>query len=130
MGFSILQTAYTISVFKFQITHNSPIRLKSQDLKCLIEENLVLNQVYSLSQKKIYIYPSKKDIYVQILQELQSLVKMVEDKTSYIKELEKKFDCLMVLVKKREKLVEIATKKMETMASRLTVLAVTFSRSS
>ena len=59
------------------------------------------------------------------MQELQSLAKTVEDQTSYIKELEKKVDCLTVLVKKGEKPAEVATKKMETMASRLTALAAT-----
>lgn len=60
------------------------------------------------------------------MQELQLLAKTVKDQTSYIKELEKKFDCSMVLVKKRKKSAKIVIKKMETIASGLTVLVVTY----
>lgn len=110
-GFSTPKTSYTTP-------QKSSVQLRSQCLKRPADESLTRVQVCSPSRGCI-----EKDACVQIFQELQSLAKTVQDQTSYIKELEKKVDYLTVLVKKREKPAEVATKKMETMASRLTALA-------
>lgn len=42
-GFSTLQIVYSTLVFHFQSMHTSLVRPKSQDLKYLIEECLMLN---------------------------------------------------------------------------------------
>lgn len=70
VGFSTPQTTYSTLVFDSQITYRSPVKLKNQGLKCLAEDSLVLNQVYSLSRKSIYAHLLKKDASIQILQEL------------------------------------------------------------
>lgn len=53
------------------------------------------------------------------------MARTVKSQSSYIQALEQKVDSLTALVKKREKPAELDTKKMETMASRLTALAAT-----
>lgn len=49
----------------------------------------------------------------------------MKSQSGYIKELEKKVDNLTAIVKKEEKVAELATKKMETMTSRLTAFTTT-----
>lgn len=122
-GFSTPKTSYTTPIFDPQLMQKSSVQLRSQGLKRLADESLTRVQVCSPSRKSIRAHPSEKDACVQIFQELQSLAKTVQDLTSYIKELEKKVEYLTVLVKKGEKPAEVATKKMDTMASRLSALA-------
>lgn len=123
--FSTPKTSYTTPIFDPQLMQKSSVQLRSQGLKRPADESLTRIQVCSPSRKSIRAHPSEKDACVQIFQELQLLAKTVQNQTSYIKELEKKVDYLTVLVKKGEKPAEVATKKMETMASRLSALAAT-----
>lgn len=121
-GFSTPQSTHASLAFNPQA---SPVQKKSQGVKRAAEDSLVFSQVCSPSRKSIRAHPSEKAACVQILQEVRSLAKTVKSQTSYIKELEKKVDSLTILVKKGEKPAEVATKKMETMASRLTALTAT-----
>lgn len=121
-GFCTPKTSYTTPIFDPQLMQKSAVHLEAQGLKRYADESLSRIQVSSPSRKSMRAHPLEKDACVQIFQELQSLVKIVQDQTSYIKELEKKVNHLTVLVKKGENPAEVATKKMETMASRLSAL--------
>lgn len=124
-GFSTPKTSYTTPIFDPQLMQKSSVQIKAKGLKRHADESLSRIQVSSPSRKSMRAHSSEKDACVQIFQELQSLAKTVQDQTNYIKDLEKKVDCLTVLVKKGEKPAEVATKKMEPMASKLSALTAT-----